>query len=794
MSDTSKRRAVIIGAGPAGLTAAYELLKQTDILPLVFEMSSDVGGLSKTVNHNGYRLDIGGHRFFSKSDRVMKWWLEILPLQTLDGSDSTISYQRQSRGLGFAPEGVDPDAHERVMLVRDRKSRIYFLRRFFDYPLSLTPETLWRLGLFRAIRITLSYLRSLLSPIREEGNLEEFFINRFGRELYRTFFKSYTEKVWGIPCDEISSEWGAQRIKGLSIARAIGHFLKRLLPGSDGLFQKSTETSLIERFLYPKYGPGQLWEAVAEAVQSRGGVIRFRQQAVGFEWEDGRISAVILENQDTEETSRVEGDFFFSTMPVKDLIRGMGEAVPAEVRRIAERLVYRDFITVGLLVKELRIKGGDSKRISDNWIYVQEHDVKLGRIQIFNNWSPYMVEDEDKTFLGLEYFCNEGDALWNMSDEEFAEFAIGELASIEFIDRESVLDHCVVRVKKTYPAYFGSYDQFPTVRRFLDGFENLYLIGRNGMHRYNNQDHSMLTAMTAVDNIVAGVPGKENIWQVNTELGYHEETEGMQPATPLTAIENLTQAYRVESDAALDFQYKADVYWQRTEISYPHYPTVRHRLRFILHTIRNSGVDRSSRIFDYGCGEGSVLGAIQEEFEVDPTNLAGCDVSEQAIEAARIKTRCPNLYVGGLPSTKGRFDVVICSEVIEHTGSYPVVLEWIKEHLAPGGLLVLTTQSGKIHASDVFTGHTQHFDIRRLSALMEEMGFRVQLARLWGFPMFSLQKRLTDLSFDRIRDSYLEGGMTRSKRIVFASAYLAFFAHDWIRFGPQIFITATNPD
>ena len=298
------------------------------------------------------------------------------------------------------------------------------------------------------------------------------------------------------------------------------------------------------------------------------------------------------------------GDFFFSTMPVKDLIRGMGEAVPAEVRRIAEGLVYRDFITVGLLVKELRIKEGDSKRISDNWIYVQEPDVKLGRIQIFNNWSPYMVEDQDKTCLGLEYFCTEGDELWRMSDEDFADFAIRELASIGFIDRESVLDHCVVRVQKTYPAYFGSYDQFSTVRRFLDGFENLFLIGRNGMHRYNNQDHSMLTAMTAVDNIVAGVTDKDNIWQVNTELGYHEETEGMQPATPLTSIENLTQAYRVESDAALDFQYKADVYWQRTEISYPHYPTVKHRLRFILNTIRSSGVDRSSRIFDYGCGEG----------------------------------------------------------------------------------------------------------------------------------------------------------------------------------------------
>jgi len=470
----------------------------------------------------------------------------------------------------------------------------------------------------------------------------------------------------------------------------------------------------------------------------------------------------------------------------------MGEAVPAEVRKVAEGLVYRDFITVGLLVKDLKIREGDSRRISDNWIYVQEPDVRLGRIQIFNNWSPYMVADPDKTFLGLEYFCSEGDELWSMPDAEFADFAIRELASIEFIDRESVLDHFVVREKKTYPAYFGSYDRFSTVRRFLDGFENLYLVGRNGMHRYNNQDHSMLTAMTAVDNIVAGVTDKEGIWQVNTELGYHEETEGMQPSTALTSIENLTHAYQVHADASLDTPRQADLYWQRTETSYPHYPTVRHRCRFILETIREKGVDGSSRIFDYGCGEGGVLDAIRSEFDLDPERLAGCDVSEQAIEVARIKTRCPNLHVGGLPVSEERYDVIVCSEVIEHTRSYRVVLEWIKEHLASDGLLVLTTQAGKIHASDAFTGHTQHFDIRELASLMEAMGFRVHLARLWGFPLFSLQKRLTDLSFDRIRDSYLEGEMSAWKGIVFGTAYLAFFAHDWIRFGPQIFIAASN--
>ena len=794
MSETSERRAVVIGAGPAGLTLAHELLKRTEILPVVFEMSSDIGGIAKTVNHNGYRMDIGGHRFFSKSDRVMKFWLEVLPLQALDDPRQAIAYQRQSRDLGVLREGVEPDVTDRVMLLRDRKSRIYFLRRFFDYPLSLTPETLQKLGVFRAVRIALSYLRSLIAPIREERNLEEFFINRFGRELYRTFFKSYTEKVWGIPCQEVSSEWGAQRIKGLSIARAISHFAKRLIPRSDGVLQKDTETSLIERFLYPKYGPGQLWEAVAESVQSEGGEIRFQHQAVTFEWEQGRILAATFKNQETGDTSRVEGDLFFSTMPVKDLIRGMGEAVPADVRRIADRLLYRDFITVGLLVTDLKIKEGDSKRISDNWIYVQERDVKLGRIQIFNNWSPYMVKDGDKTFLGLEYFCNEGDELWSMSDEEFADFAIRELASIDFIDLESVLDRCVVRVQKTYPAYFGSYDQFPIVRRFLDGFENLYLLGRNGMHRYNNQDHSMLTAMTAVDNIVAGDTGKENIWQVNTELGYHEEMEEREPADALTSVENLTQAYRIRSDAALDFQYKADVYWQRTETSYPHYPTVRHRLRFILNTLRARGLGGSPQIFDYGCGEGGVLCAIQSEFDLEPASLAGCDVSEQAIETARIKTQCPNLQVGGLPTTENRYDVIICSEVIEHTRSYTVVLEWIVEHLAPDGLLVLTTQSGKIHASDEFTGHTQHFEIQELAALMEAMGFRVQLARLWGFPMFSLQKRLTDLSFDRVRDSFLEGEMSGWKRTVFGAAYLAFFAHDWIRFGPQIYITASKRD
>jgi len=521
-----EKKAIIIGAGPAGLTAAYELLKRTDIKPVVFEMTKDIGGISKTVKYKGNRIDIGGHRFYSKSDRVMDWWINIIPLQGSPSRDD-ITLEREIP-LSKDPGAPDPEKEDRVILFRRRISRIYFLRRFFDYPVTLSYNTITKMGILRTFKIGLSYLLSKAFPIKKERSLEDFFINRFGRELYLTFFKDYTEKLWGIQCSEIKPEWGAQRVKGLSISKAIVHALKKIFKSDLSIRQKKTETSLIGQFMYPKFGPGQMWETVADFVSSNGGEVHLNHEAVGVEYENERIVHIIIENQETSERFKVDGDYFFSTMPVKDWIKAMGENVPENAQEVAEELLYRDFITVGLLLKKLKIKNRSKFKtvnniIPDNWIYIQERDVKLGRLQVFNNWSPYLVKDPDTAWIGLEYFCNEGDDLWNMEDEEFAQFAIGELAQIDIIEKEDVLDHVVIRMPKAYPGYFGTYDQFHIIREFTDKFENLFLIGRNGMHRYNNQDHSMLSAMTAVDNIIDGVKTKENIWAVNTEEEYHEE-------------------------------------------------------------------------------------------------------------------------------------------------------------------------------------------------------------------------------------------------------------------------------
>ena len=522
---TRPRIAVIIGAGPAGLTAAYELLTRSDIRPIVIEMSGQIGGISATVNYRGNRIDIGGHRFFSKSDRVMNWWFQHLPLQEVaPGSPLRITYQGGSRDVAV-PHRADPSQAERVMLVRQRKSRIFFLGKFFDYPISLTPDTVKKLGLLRTFTIGLSYLRRVVAPLKEEKNLEQFFINRFGAELYRTFFKSYTEKVWGVPCTEIDAEWGAQRIKELSVWKAIKHFVNKAF-GSDsaGVSQKGTETSLIERFLYPKYGPGQMWEEVARKVREMGGIILMEQSVREMRARDDRI--VSVRTVDRHGNSNIyDGDFFFSTMPIRDLIRSLKTAVPANVQEVGDGLMYRDFITVGLLLEGLNVneqtKQGQ-KLISDNWIYIQEPHILAGRLQIFNNWSPWMVSDPEKVWIGVEYFCKEGDSLWTLSDDRMKNLAVKEMDRIGIIRQSALLDSVILRMPKAYPAYFGTYARFNEIREFLDRLENLFPVGRNGMHRYNNQDHSMLTAMTAVDNIIAGRKDKSNIWDVNAEMDYHE--------------------------------------------------------------------------------------------------------------------------------------------------------------------------------------------------------------------------------------------------------------------------------
>ena len=525
-----EKRAVIIGAGPAGLTAAYELLTRTNIKPIILEKSEYMGGISRTVNYKGNRIDIGGHRFFSKSDRVMNWWLKMIPLQASETGPAALKYHSMERSMATSPCAPDPVAADRVMLLRQRKSRIYYLRRFFDYPISLTKDTLFKLGIWRTFKIALSYAQSALFPIKPEETLEQFFINRFGRELYGTFFKSYTEKVWGVPCGQISAEWGAQRIKGLSVwstlTHAFGKVFKRSANGD--IAQKDTQTSLIEQFLYPKFGPGQMWEEVARLIKEMGGEIRTSYTVDGIQTEGWQLRSVEATHSASQAKETFGGDYFFSTAPIQELMRWFDSPPPKNVLEVSEGLVYRDFMTVGLLMSSLKIHDDTpqgKQLVNDNWIYIQESDVLLGRLQIFNNWSPFMVGDPSHVWLGLEYFCNQSDDLWNLSDEKMTALAKEELTKIGIIDAAEVLDSTVLRMEKTYPAYFGTYDRFGEIRQHIDRYKNLFLVGRNGMHRYNNQDHSMLTAMMAVDDIIAGNTDKSALWDVNTEMDYHEQKD-----------------------------------------------------------------------------------------------------------------------------------------------------------------------------------------------------------------------------------------------------------------------------
>ncbi len=532
-TDDHRKTAVIAGAGPAGLTAALELLRRSDIRPLVFEAGPQVGGISRTIKYRGNRMDLGGHRFFSKSDWVMNWWQNILPIAAdplAPAAAVRLAYQGGSADV--LPGNIAHAASDDVMLVRHRLSRIFHRRRFFDYPLKLNAATLRNMGVIETLQVGLSYGHARLAPHQPERTLEDFFINRFGDRLYRTFFKDYTEKVWGVPCREISAEWGAQRIKGLSVTKALAHAAMTPFHRLSDTAQKHGETSLIERFLYPKFGPGQMWEEVARQVTQCGGEINLRHKVVGVEQRSFEVIAVKVRDLTTGEVRRIACDHFISTMPVSELMVQL-QPPDAELLRIAAGLPYRDFMTAGLLLRRMTARQDAARGTAgngmppDNWIYIQEPDVRVGRLQVFNNWSPAMVADPDTIWLGLEYFCREGDDLWSMDDSRFLEFAAEELEKIGMIDRRDVLDGTVVRVPKAYPAYFGDYRDFGRVRGYLDRFTNLYPVGRNGMHRYNNQDHSMLAANRAVDCIIDAGHGKSGIWDINAEEEYHEETRSL---------------------------------------------------------------------------------------------------------------------------------------------------------------------------------------------------------------------------------------------------------------------------
>ncbi|HXJ81548.1 MAG TPA: NAD(P)/FAD-dependent oxidoreductase [Candidatus Methylomirabilis sp.] len=468
---TSERgkQAVVIGAGPAGLTAAYELTR-LNLRPTVLEKSATVGGLARTENYKGFHFDMGGHRFFSKLEEVNKLWREIL------GDD---------------------------LLKRPRLSRIYYRGTFFSYPLR-PMNALWGLGPWRGLLIALSYLKWQLLPYRHEDTFEQWVTNRFGRRLFDTFFKTYTEKVWGIPCSELKAEWAAQRIKNLSLRTVLLQMYMQ---------PRKTIRSLIDEFHYPRLGPGMMWRALTAKIESRGGAVKLNADVVRVLRAGTRIEGVVVATSGGEEVIR--GSDFLSTMPLKELVGKLDPPPPPEVLSAAKRLRYRDFLTVCLIVNRRHL-------FPDNWIYVHDPSVKVGRIQNFKNWSPDMVPDPIKSSLGLEYFCSEDDDLWRMADHDLIELGKREVERIGLARAAEIEDGCVFRAAKSYPVYDSSYRAtLATVRGFIDRLENLQSIGRNGLHRYNNQDHAMLTGMLAARNLVLGE--RSDLWSVNVDDEYHEE-------------------------------------------------------------------------------------------------------------------------------------------------------------------------------------------------------------------------------------------------------------------------------
>lgn len=514
------KKALVIGAGPAGLTAAYELLtKSNDMEVIVLEESDCFGGISKTVEYQGNRMDMGGHRFFSKIPEVNDWWQHMLPMQGAPAKDDKLL----GREVCLEKEGADPEQSDRVMLKRHRVSRIFFNDKFYDYPVSLKMETIKNMGLFTTMKVGVSYLNSLFFK-KKEDNLENFYINRFGRKLYSMFFEYYTENLWGRHPSQIDASWGEQRVKGLSVTAVLKDIFGKLFHKKN----RKVETSLIEQFSYPKLGPGQLWEITAEEVIRLGGKIHKNAKVIRLHKDEENHITDITYCMDGKEDT-ITGDYIISSMPIKDLVAGMND-VDAEAARIAAGLPYRDYMTLGVLVKKLKLKNTTKLKtvgdiVPDCWVYVQDRRVKMGRFQIYNNWSPYMVKNLEHTvWLGLEYFVNEGDEFWNMSEEEFSKMAVAEMIQIGLIDSETeVLDTHLEKVKKAYPAYFDTYAEMDKLIAYLDTIDNLYCVGRNGQHRYNNIDHSMCTSFEAVKNILSGSKDKSNLWNVNTEKEYHEE-------------------------------------------------------------------------------------------------------------------------------------------------------------------------------------------------------------------------------------------------------------------------------
>lgn len=515
--------AVIIGAGPAGLTAAYELLAHGagNWNVTVLEETDYFGGISRTVCHNGNRMDMGGHRFFSKVERVNVWWQHMMPMQGYPSLDDILLHREVMLSAG----GPDPEKTDGVMLSRHRVSRIFFNGKFFDYPITLKPATFRNMGIVTTFLAGVSYILAKMRPL-PETNLENFYINRFGRKLYSMFFEHYTENLWGRHPSKIDASWGKQRVKGLSISAIVKDVLCKAFVKKG----RRVETSLIEEFKYPKLGPGQLWDITAAMIRKMGGVVVTGRRVIRINKNnDNKITSLVCVHDGVEQV--IVGDVFISSMPLKDLIEGMND-VPLNVRHIAQGLPYRDYMTVGVLIPKLLLQNKTKLKtvaniVPDCWIYVHGKRVKMGRFQIYNNWSPYMVKDIEHTvWVGLEYFVDEGDKWWSMNDGEFTMAAISEMITIGLIaSSDCVLDTHVERVRKAYPAYFDTYNEIGTLVKYLNTIDNLYCVGRNGQHRYNNIDHSMCTSFEAVSNILTGRSDKSNVWSVNTEEEYHETKE-----------------------------------------------------------------------------------------------------------------------------------------------------------------------------------------------------------------------------------------------------------------------------
>jgi len=509
---------VIVGAGPAGLAAAYELLANDKKKKVVIlERDTLIGGISKTVEYKGHKMDLGGHRFFTKSHEIRKIWEDMLAVQGVPISED-IEFKQKDR----YPGNADPNACDDVMLLRRRVSSIYYKNCFFDYPITVSWETLKKLGLFLSIKCVVGYIWACIWK-RKGESLEDFYINRFGKPLYELFFKDYTTKLWGVPPSELDSSWGAQRVKKLSLSKLILDFFGRTFNKN----YQTKDTSLIEEFYYPKFGPGQMWQRMSKKIQDYGGEIRLGTNCEKVLVKDNKIVAVkILTHEGKQEI--LNCDYLISSIPVKELISKMETLVPEDVKEVAQALPYRDFITVGVLLDQIGIGNGTKLATLQNippdcWIYVQDTSVKMGRMQLFNNWSPFLLKAPRETvWLGLEYFCNEFDEFWNMSDDAIKELALTELKKMGILTDGKVLESVVFRQTKAYPAYYGAFHSFGLVRDYLRAFSNLFCVGRNGQHRYNNMDHSMITGIRAA-KCICKQESPDRLWDVNMEKEYHEE-------------------------------------------------------------------------------------------------------------------------------------------------------------------------------------------------------------------------------------------------------------------------------